>query len=94
MLFFNLLLLDVAYFICFCAYNNIAGMPTNSFGQTAHNNEPSGTPDLSPCGANDNSGEVGASQLNRIADDADDDDPFAKRRYCVPFNLCFQYSLS
>ncbi|KAL2932582.1 putative WRKY transcription factor 20 [Bienertia sinuspersici] len=60
--------------------NGQEGMTTNSFGQTAHNNEPSGTPDQSPGGANDNSGELGGSQLNRVADDADDDDPFAKRR--------------
>lgn len=63
------------------ACNGIAGMPANSYGQTTHNNEPSGTPDLSPCGANDNSGDLGASQLNRVTDDADDDDPYAKRRY-------------
>lgn len=61
-------------------FNGQEGMPANSYGQTAHNNESSGTPDLSPCGANDNSGDLGASQLNRVTDDADDDDPYAKRR--------------
>lgn len=63
--------------------NDIAGLLAISYGQTVHNNESSGTPDQSSCGANDNSGEVGASQLNRITDDADDDDPYAKRRYCM-----------
>nr|AUS89390.1 WRKY DNA-binding protein 25 [Sesuvium portulacastrum] len=56
------------------------GKPANSFAQTVHNSEPNSTPELPPCGANDNSGEGGVSQLNRMADDADDDDPFAKRR--------------
>lgn len=54
-------------------------LPT-AFGQTAHNCEPSSTPELSTCAANDNIGEGGVSQLNRITDDADDDNPFGKRR--------------
>uniref|UniRef100_A0A803LQ27 WRKY domain-containing protein n=1 Tax=Chenopodium quinoa TaxID=63459 RepID=A0A803LQ27_CHEQI len=61
-------------------FNGQEGMPANSYGQTANNNEPGGTPDQSPGGANDNSGEIGANQLNRITEDADDDDPYAKRR--------------
>ncbi|XP_056699347.1 probable WRKY transcription factor 20 isoform X2 [Spinacia oleracea] len=61
-------------------FNGQEGLLAISYGQTVHNNESSGTPDQSSCGANDNSGEVGASQLNRITDDADDDDPYAKRR--------------
>ncbi|XP_057540512.1 probable WRKY transcription factor 20 isoform X2 [Amaranthus tricolor] len=62
------------------SFNAQEGMPTNSYGQPAHNSELSGTPDLSPCGANDNSGEHNASQLNRSSDDAENDDPFGKRR--------------
>ncbi|CAO2835699.1 unnamed protein product [Amaranthus hypochondriacus] len=61
-------------------FNAHEGMPANSYSQISHNNESSGTPDLSPCGANDNSGELGASPLHRITDDAEDDDLFAKRR--------------
>lgn len=50
--------------------------PTQLFGQSAHNNE-GRSPELPSCGANENSGEGG---VNRITDDADDEDPFAKRR--------------
>ena len=67
-------------------------MPANSYSQIAHNNESSGTPDLSPCGANDNSGELGASPLHRITDDAEDDDPFAKRRYYMPISFAAVHS--
>ncbi|KAK9673798.1 hypothetical protein RND81_12G190400 [Saponaria officinalis] len=49
-------------------------------GQEAQNIEPSCSPDLSPGGGNDNTEDVGASQLNRIPDDIDEDDPYAKRR--------------
>ena len=61
----------------------------NLFGQSAGNDEVS-TPEVLACGANDGNGEGGL--LNRITDDADDDDPFSKRRYCIssafPLNVC------
>lgn len=43
-------------------------------------NEPNGTPELSPRGANDDSIEGAAPQLNGTNDEGDDDDPFSKRR--------------
>ncbi|KAJ8427605.1 hypothetical protein Cgig2_020731 [Carnegiea gigantea] len=53
--------------------------PADPFSQTGHTNELSSTPELPASGANDHIGEGCVSQLHRIADDADDDDPFAKR---------------
>ncbi|KAK9689453.1 hypothetical protein RND81_09G060000 [Saponaria officinalis] len=56
------------------------GKPGDSYCQTTPNNEQCSTPDLSPGGGNDNNGDTGGPYLNRIPDDADEDDPFAKRR--------------
>lgn len=50
------------------------------FGQTSHTVEPNSTPDQSPVAVNDDSLD-GGSMPNRIHDEADDDDPFSKRRY-------------
>ncbi|XP_050246618.1 probable WRKY transcription factor 20 isoform X3 [Quercus robur] len=49
------------------------------FGQTSHTVEPTSTPDRSPVAVNDDSLD-GGSMPNRIHDEADDDDPFSKRR--------------
>ncbi|XP_023894179.1 probable WRKY transcription factor 20 isoform X1 [Quercus suber] len=49
------------------------------FGQTSHTVEPNSTPDRSPVAVNDDSLD-GGSMPNRIHDEADDDDPFSKRR--------------
>ncbi|KAL4618770.1 hypothetical protein ACB092_06G034000 [Castanea dentata] len=49
------------------------------FGQMSHTVEPNSTPDRSPVAVNDDSLD-GGSMPNRIHDEADDDDPFSKRR--------------
>ncbi|XP_030931486.1 probable WRKY transcription factor 20 isoform X1 [Quercus lobata] len=49
------------------------------FGQTSHTVEPTSTPDRSPVAVNDDCLD-GGSMPNRIHDEADDDDPFSKRR--------------
>ncbi|KAL9229995.1 hypothetical protein vseg_005399 [Gypsophila vaccaria] len=56
------------------------GKPGDLYCQTAQNNEQCSTPDLSPGGGNDNTGDIGAPYLSRTPDDTDEDDPFAKRR--------------
>lgn len=53
----------------------------NMFGPTTCNNEPNGTPELSPVAGNDDRIEGAATLSNRMHDDADEDDFFSKRRY-------------
>ncbi|KAA8523581.1 hypothetical protein F0562_010004 [Nyssa sinensis] len=48
--------------------------------QISHNVEPNGTPERSPCGANDDSVEGAVLQFNSTNDEVDEDDPFSKRR--------------
>lgn len=51
---------------------------SNTYRQIAYNIEANGSPELSPITTNVDS--VEGSQMNRINDEVDDDDPFSKRR--------------
>nr|WGV38261.1 WRKY [Loropetalum chinense var. rubrum]WGV38262.1 WRKY [Loropetalum chinense var. rubrum] len=53
---------------------------SGTYGHIAHNIESSGALELSPVTTNVDSIEGAGSQLNRINDEVDDDDPFSKRR--------------
>ncbi|XAR56768.1 hypothetical protein NMG60_11037358 [Bertholletia excelsa] len=48
--------------------------------QISDHAEPNSTPELSPCGRNDDSVEGAVDELNSTNNDVDEDDPFSKRR--------------
>ncbi|KAF4347202.1 hypothetical protein F8388_017911 [Cannabis sativa] len=60
-------------------FSSIIGRDDKSsiYGQGSNTNEPNGTPDQSPIATID---DIVEATGNRISDDADDDDPFSKRR--------------
>jgi len=51
------------------------------YGQLSHAAEPNSASEPSPVATNDDGLEGVGFASNRISDDADDDDPFSKRRY-------------